>query len=102
MKKHLELKPILKTLASKIKENKIKLKEHQRKNYGSGGDYYTIVFKLVYEFRHKHIAYCVLRGTERDKIEKPGENNGPNEELIRQLIQEYTSADTAIENVCAG
>jgi len=103
MKKFKELRPILKDLAHKIRENKLKLKDHQREHNGYGGEYYSKVFRLVYEFRHKHIAYCVLRGTPRDKIEKPGEKNEPNKTYIKQIIEEYSSERaTAPENVCAG
>jgi len=36
-------------------------------------------------YRSHHIAYCELRGRMRDEIEKPAENNIPNEQLISNL-----------------
>jgi len=40
-------------------------------------------------FRHQHIAYCELRGRTRDQIEKPGEDNEPNEDWITKLKNEW-------------
>lgn len=101
-KKYKELKIILKNLAKEIRKNKESLKNYQRKNYGDGGNYYRTLYTYQYEFRHKHIAYCVLRGTPRDKIEKPGEGNEPSENFIKEIIEEYSS-ETAqtTENVCS-
>lgn len=39
--------------------------------------------------RHMHIAYCELRGTPRECIERPAEDNKPNEYLIEKYKQEY-------------
>lgn len=41
--------------------------------------------KLKYEFRHTHIAYCEIRGRKREQIEKPAENNLPNEKYISEI-----------------
>ena len=49
-----------------------------------------------YEFRHRHIAYCQLRGRERTAIEVPAENNLPNEKYIERIMAEHA------EDVCAG
>lgn len=49
-------------------------KEHNYQDYTS----------LSHEFRHLHIAYCEVRGRERDAIEKPKEGNEPNEATIEQ------------------
>lgn len=49
-----------------------------------------LALNLKDEFRHKHIAYCQLRGTPRDLIEpKVKDGNEPNETLISQLVYEY-------------
>jgi len=53
------------------------------------GDAQYEIRKRKYEFRHKHIAYCQLRGRLRDEIEKPASNNLPNEEYIQELMEEY-------------
>ena len=39
------------------------------------------------EFRHYHIAASILRGRTREQIEKPRENNLPNEKRIQQLVE---------------
>lgn len=45
--------------------------------------------KLQYDFRHKHIVYCTLRGRTRDQIEKPKEHNKPNEKYLGELTEHY-------------
>ena len=45
-----------------------------------------------YEFRHKHIAYCTIRGRSRQQIERPREDNLPDESYIRSLIEEFNEA----------
>jgi len=56
------------------------------------------------DYRHKHIAYCELRGRKREVIEIPRDNNKPNETVIDRiknkwkiLIDEYEAvrADAA-------
>ena len=84
-----ELKEYLKTLAKDIKANKIIFKDKQR----NGKDYWaegSLIYKQKRDFRCMHIAYCLLRGTERDKIESPAENNQPNEVLIRRTYDAYS------------
>lgn len=39
--------------------------------------------------RHLHIAYCLLRGTEYNDIEKPRAENSPSWSLINGYIEEY-------------
>jgi len=93
----LAFKNELKQLASKIKINKRTLKETQRSGVYAG----ELQFKLKLErwqYRHKHIAYCLMRGTKYEQIEsKCAENNKPDQELIRSWINEYSRT----ENVCA-
>lgn len=43
---------------------------------------------LSYKVREYHIAYSELRGTPRDKIEKPREDNYPNESNILKIKKE--------------
>lgn len=46
--------------------------------------------KLSYEFRHKHIAYCMLRGKSYEVIEpKVRQGNEPNMRYVQSLIEEY-------------
>jgi hypothetical protein len=41
------------------------------------------------DYRHHHIAYCELRGRTRDQIEKPREDNKPNEYEINRIKTLY-------------
>ena len=45
--------------------------------------------KTKFEFRHRHIAYCLLRGTELAKIEQPAEDNQPSSKRIMEIMEEY-------------
>lgn len=84
-----------------LKDTKIKLKilskeirelKNQRplRNRGtkSLGQIEISIYQLKYHFRHTHIAYCELRGRNRDQIEKPAENNKANEKYIEKIKKE--------------
>jgi hypothetical protein len=45
--------------------------------------------EMQYEYRHKHIVYSTLRGKTRDQIEKPRDNNKPNEKYLGELTEHY-------------
>ena len=45
-----------------------------------------------YDYRHKHIAYCTIRGRSRQDIERPREGNLPHEGYIKTLIEKYNEA----------
>lgn len=80
-----ELKAELKDLAIKINAGKIKLKEYQRAHGGNHGIDGCALLKTQIEYRHKHIAYCILRGRTIDQIEnKNREGNEPNQDLINE------------------
>jgi hypothetical protein len=108
MTKLLELKQNLKQLADSIRKSKAAYKQCQREHNGCDGywdkttpwkwigGYTSILSKLKKEFRHKHIAYCLLRGVPRDVIEHPAEDNKPDENLIREIIHAYTDADVCV------
>ena len=44
---------------------------------------------LKYEFRHRHIARCEMIGRTRDQIEKPADNNLPDEKYISKIKIEW-------------
>ena len=84
-----EIKNQLKTLALEIRVVKNEIKKGMREN--------QLVYKLQwdltskrYEFRHRHIARCELRGRTRDEIEKPAENNKTNDAYIEQIKKDWT------------
>lgn len=63
------------------KERATQLKKYKRNR----ACYYSEIYKLKYEYRHLHIALCELRGRKREQIEKPADNNRPNETYIEKL-----------------
>ena len=90
------LKQELKELAKELRYWKSKRKFDARRELGMA--LWRIESKIDgkrHEFRHKHIAYCQLRGRERYQIECPADNNLPNEELIERIMADHA------ENVCA-
>lgn len=108
-----DLKEELKQLASEIKQTKIEFKDAQRRRTGEfktsrGGWNYWIdttprqevekewklhskLHVLKSDFRHKHIAYCLLRGTSYEDIEKPSLENSPNWSIIEGVRNVYGS-----------
>lgn len=77
----LDLKNLLKELASSIKELKA-----QRKNPNiRQSDTQYSIWRIKRNYRHCLIAYCELRGLIREQIEKPAENNFPDENEIKRI-----------------
>jgi hypothetical protein len=50
------------------------------------------LYKLKKLFRHKHIAYCLLKGRVYEQIEKPSENNPPNWTIIKGVLDAYRAS----------
>jgi hypothetical protein len=96
----IELKKELKHLVEQIKTAKVDLKSYQKSNRGCDGGNYFVLFKLRHEYRHKHIAYCMMKGRCYDVIEKPAENNKPDMQYVKELIDTY-GTEKAIEDVRA-
>lgn len=46
-------------------------------------------YELLEEYRHRHIAWSLLKGTPYDKIEQPHENNKPNWKEVEKYVNEY-------------
>jgi hypothetical protein len=83
-----ELKYWLITHATEIRETRKLLKETQRNNkptWKFQGD----LLRLVPSYRHHHIAYSELRGKTREQIERPREDNLPNEDWIQEIKDKY-------------
>ena len=91
--KYPHLKEELKVLAKALRYWKSRRKENQRQGLSLWKIEREIDGKRR-EFRHKHIAYCQLRGRERHQIECPAANNLPNEKIIEGIMTEYA------EDVC--
>ena len=98
-----ELKATLKGLASEIKSTKSIFKDNQRKNSGDPG--YELILSLrdkTYEFRHKHIAYCLFRGKTYDQVEqKCREDNKPNMKYVEELLSSYNTEEVSDEAIRA-
>jgi len=92
--RYLKLKEELKKLAKEIRFWKSKRKIDKREGF-SLWQIESRIWKRKYEFRHKHIAYCQLRGRLRWQIEKPAPDNLPNEKYIEEIMVEHG------ETICA-
>jgi len=85
--KRKELKNLLITKAVEIKETRKIHKENQQ--HRSDNDLMWPLYKLSQEYRHYHIAYSELNGRTREQIERPRDNNLPNEDKIKRIKEEY-------------
>jgi hypothetical protein len=83
------LKLYLKAQSSLIRAEKQELKKYQKENSGSDNGRYNSIRKLSYDFRHKHVAYCLLRGTKYELIENPSKDNKPDMGFVKEIIKEY-------------
>jgi hypothetical protein len=92
--KMLELKNWLKNKAVEIKETRKLHKEAQRTN--NDNSYMGSLWHESYLYRHHHIAYSELKGRVRDQIEKPRQNNLPNEEKINKIKEKYTDGQETL------
>lgn len=81
-----ELKIELKSITNEIISRKKDLKDYQKKHNGYDGGYYFILFKLKYEYRHKHIAYCQLKGRKYEEIESANTHTDPNFTYIQEIM----------------
>jgi len=94
--KYPELKQELKDLAKELRYWKSKRKLPARQELGKAlWEVESAIYWRRREFRHKHIAYCQLRGRERYKIERPADDNLPNEATIERIMAEHA------KDVCA-
>jgi hypothetical protein len=83
-----ELKAQLKDWSLKIRNLKRSRKQDKRGTtplWQIEGEIYS----LKRTFRHHHIVYCEVRGRTRDQIEKPSENNLPDETKIQKIKEEF-------------
>ncbi|MFA7219141.1 MAG: hypothetical protein WC119_01270 [Synergistaceae bacterium] len=91
-----QLKEELKSLAKRIRQEKIALKEYQRNHGGSHGTIGVNLSRIQREYRHKHIAYCLLRGRTIEQIEgKNRKGNEPDTNLIQKYCELYRTEEIA-------
>lgn len=94
-----ELKIELKTLAASLKEKKpafrkmqsdrSKFTEAKAPTENEITNAMHHLWDAKYNYRHKHIVYCMIRGRSRDEIEQPSESNMPDENFIVTLLKRY-------------
>ena len=84
----INVKNDLKKLAKLIKQDKSMRKKDKRQ----GRTIYDIdecVRRNASKFRSAHIAYCLLRGTSYEKIEKPREGNSASWHVIDAHLEKW-------------
>jgi hypothetical protein len=83
-----------KKLAKELRTTKNLFKKMQKDGNTNCSEFWNVdnkKDKLKIEFRHRHIAYCILRGRTIEEIErKTREDNKHNQRLVEQYINEYT------------
>lgn len=83
------LKADLKNLSQEIKKAKIECKEQQRKS-GGYSEHQWKILSQKHHYRHRHIAYCLLRGRKYEDIEpNVREGNEPNWTYIEGVRDAY-------------
>lgn len=88
--KFLAIKEMLKTEAKEISTSKVECKNKQRSGAYAGHEQGSLLNKR-YEWRHKFIAYCQLKGRTLEEIEpKCRIGNEPDQNLVDKFKQEFT------------
>lgn len=94
------LKQELKNISATIKKFRPIYKQRQRDGASLYDAEIRPYYDALYEARHKHIAYCLLRGTPYEKVEpKVREGNEPNWPRINKIMEAYREQPEA---VCTG
>ncbi len=86
-----QIKSELKDLSKKIRIQKQLSKSKQREGIYTYRDAVE-TSSMQWDFRHRHIARCLLRGTPYELIEsKVREGNSPDMDLIERYKKEYSN-----------
>jgi len=88
MSRRYQIKQDQKELAILIRKKK-NLRKKSKDGYVEGLPY------LRNEYRHIHIAYCLLNDTPYERIEQPQSNNKPNMKYVNRLIDEWKEKQVA-------
>lgn len=103
----------LKSIALSIRTTKSLLKDtHQKKDILNEGNHHTKIVwgnihpfylekklkDLKIEYRHRHIAYCIIRGKRYDQIENSTKNS-PNSELYSNYREKLHSDISLLEQI---
>ena len=100
MKTIKDLKAEQKTLAEEIRSNKTETKKLQKAGKCAGYHQAKQV-TLRWQYRHGHIAYCMLRGRKYEEIERSCRTE-PVFDRINRIMETYAQKEQCTENVCAG
>lgn len=96
--KYPELKSELKSLAKEIKE--LKYKRDHWWEFGRDQSWFMFdAFRKGRQFRHLHIAYCMLSGRSYEEIEQPRENNKPDMVHVQLLMEKYGKKEIKFRTV---
>lgn len=90
------VKEVLKVEAKELSASKINVKNSQRTGDWSGScGQWTLLCKRR-EWRHKFIAYCLLKGRTLEEIEKTcHEDNQPDMDLVERYKREFCGDNDA-------
>lgn len=87
----IQIKEELKQLAKDLRIQKNLFKSKQREGTDTWEDLRN-KYRLKNEYRHRHIARCLLRGTPYESIEsKVREGNEADMDLVEKYKQEYSA-----------
>jgi len=112
MKTIKEFKEEQKSGAVEIRRLRLKMKDAQRGKISWAREYdQWEVYKKSQEWRHRHIAYCMLRGKEYAQIEpKVRDGNEPDMVVVERIMSNYSPPEVhdaesngrKAEAVCTG
>lgn len=89
------VKEVLKVEANELTTLKREIKETQRSGKYAGNMQCTLESKR-YEWRHKFLAYCTLRGRSIEDVERTThENNQANLGLVERYREQFVGDDNA-------
>lgn len=82
-----------KKLGKEIRRCKVERNEAFRNGKPHSGQHWcSEADSKAWTYRHRHIAYCEIRGREREEIEKPKKGNEPSEANIDDVYNELSAA----------
>jgi len=85
------VKEELKAKAKKLSALKIEIKETMRSGKYAGR-LQSALIDDVCEWRHKHIAYCMIKGRTLEEIESNcHDDNKPNLDVVQMYINKWTA-----------
>ena len=89
--KHLEksMRTKLPHIKSELKNLSKEIRELKSARKSTAYGYVSGLSRVQNEYRHKHIAYCLVHGTSYDRIENPSEGNKPDMDWVNKLASEY-------------